>query len=790
MRSLIKSHRRSDSSTSDMSQLEVLYSKAPAKTTPLNSPLMNLYQHMTPPHAMPSGTSSAMSSPKKLLTPIKKMFGHHLKPTVPHDVAVTTDLLASAVARDFEPPRGRRTFRRGPNSFTNLLELQKASALPERPKVHTLTLMVFVNYQARPESFLVHPPKILPTLQSSLESSVGLQKTATKPDAMPIIFDPKLLSLRSRANDSDGSIAKSEGNFNAKLDTDLPLQASRTDAEAFYEADDDLKDSDASSQFSFVKDIRGGRNTSVKYYKTKTSAKAKQRLQNFFNVEDMGFENDALSDYDFENNGMDDDIDDLDDNDFETNNRFGDFLEDNADNGSPAGSPPASHTGSLADENYGDLDPDYDDFETPDLNGSPKDFREESFRALSSPYGTEFLDSYLDKTRLPQPDAQGTHLFIPSAFEAEGSPSPLINGVTFGSETKFRSTRSVKSVNSNKSAKVPQEDHADIGLGIQQPQDTASEKRNSIANMMDLLSALETDREADTVQRRGSIIQMKSLLNKLDEEDAPKDTNQRNLVVDMMSTLASLESNLKMDSPESKKSARKSIIDMMNTLATLDSLNAEAVKPSEPKKELKKPNAPPKSQVSQRSLNRTTSSGRRYSWSNTEDDFNAIRDDPKSGFEYPSTSTQLEDDLLDEVNLLPEDFDSNDIDNQMAEREVPNFYRSNSYNKRPLKVVNDYNYQKNTIETSLKTLTFYRTNSLGNASQPKSRSLSRATSVRSATSLTSINDDDQSQLDLLRVKQTPYGHHLNTHMHGLSSDSISKTSINLEPITESESPLL
>ena len=50
--------------------------------------------------------------------------------------------------------------------------------------------------------------------------------------------------------------------------------------QSFYDQDEDNKDDDDndddddddnSSQFSFVHDMKGGRNTSVKYYKTKNS---------------------------------------------------------------------------------------------------------------------------------------------------------------------------------------------------------------------------------------------------------------------------------------------------------------------------------------------------------------------------------------------------------------------------------------------------------------------------------------------------------------------------------------
>lgn len=737
MRSLIKSHRRSDSSTSEGSPSE-LPSKAAAKATPLSSPLVGQYPQFTPPQAVPSQT---MSSPKKLLTPIKKMFGHHSRatPLLPS----TTDSLAFAMSGDFEPPSGRKNIRRGPSSFTSLLELHKGALLLSLPrKLHGLALMNFTEPErARP------PQK---PLQSSSESSVDLAPRKHKiAEDMPIIFDPKLLSLRLRVNDSNPLIAASEGNFRAKED--------RKDTEAVYEADDDLKDSDALSQFSFVKDICGGRNTSVKYYKTKLAPRPK-----YFTVEDLGLENDALLDYDFENNGLDDD-DDYDD--FDSNNRFGDFLET---------AEPRAESSDLIQHT-------------------------DSMKGVSSPYGEDLLDSYLDKTKLPQSEPCGNFLGLPAGDS--DSPSPLMNGITFGSESRLRSMRSTRSSDTPADA-------GQVGLGILldpitvpapvtpplAPAETVesprvapspkpllsasplAQKRNSIAAMMDLLSTLEDlPKESDD-----ALSGMKTILRKLSTEDA--DVNyRRNLVVDMMNTLALLETSNDKVALEPKKAARKSIADMMSTLAALDSVGMQSDDRSAK-------SGPEKAAAPQRASTVPAvkpRSGRRYSWFNIEED-GGLKGDVKSAFE--DISTQLDEDLLDEVNLLPEDYDFNEHESASHDSEEPSFIRSNSYNKKPLKTVKDYSYQKNTIETSLKTLTFYRTNSMNSSGQD--RSTSRTGSVKSATSMTSVNDDDADEHAFLRAKLAPYGHHINTSLHALSGDSISKKSANLEPITESESPLL
>ena len=147
---------------------------------------------------------------------------------------------------------------------------------------------------------------------------------------------------------SDTSIAESESKFNTKtvlLDEIQLLENDKTTKEtnlnewlilnfqvrkymkhrtkreqhqqSFYDQDEDNKDDDDndddddddddnSSQFSFVHDMKGGRNTSVKYYKTKNSKNTNndEGLLNTFNELDLGYEVDEFSDYDYENNGV------------------------------------------------------------------------------------------------------------------------------------------------------------------------------------------------------------------------------------------------------------------------------------------------------------------------------------------------------------------------------------------------------------------------------------------------------------------------------------------------------
>lgn len=757
MRSLIKAHRRSDSSTSDVaSPPEITYSKHGSKTTPINSPLTPQHPHLTPPQ-ISVAPPSALSSPKKLLTPIKKMFGHHNKSSITSGIN-TGDTLNSALFNEFVPPVGRKTFTRGPQSFSNLSEL----ALPRSGDSYNLRChqsSALLDYKMARASAILQPLPLPQALVSSSDSSVEVNKqTSIQSSEMPIIFDNTRSPIqRLGSSDTNLSITNSMGKFQAKLALSQECLADgfKVDTEAYYEDDDELK-SDNSSQFSFVKDIRGGRNTSVKYYKTKSSVKPADGIRpNTFNVDDMGYEVEAFSDYDFENNGMDEE-EGFDD--FEGNNKYDDFLDDQELN-NEAVPPPEdllelhfrdeTETQVLANLSFGGPHPE-------------------------DPYSEDFLESYMDSGKLPYSDGTPCHFSLPfSADGSDGSPSPLISGVTFGSEMRFASRRSVRSGPSE-----PSEPEIDgRGLGISAPAVVPDTKRHSIINMMDLLSALEdkTQDENEKVDASKSIQDIKSLLSDLEKSAKPKEENKRNLVVNMMNTLAVLETSISETSPESKTTARKSIANMMSSLAALDLQNEARSKETETR--------------SQTSDALTA----RYSWSNNDGLFKFNKPDSTQSTGYDELPTdyisnQLDEDLLDEVNQLPEDFDFEEHQSRLL---VPSdSFRSNSYSKKPRKVMVDNNYQSNKIETSHKTVTFYRSNS-GNSEQSKSRSVSRVGSTYSATSFTSVGDETyMEEHDKPRVRQSPYSLNLNPHLYEGSAESVSHRSFNLEPITESDSPQL
>lgn len=240
MRNFIKSHKRTE-----LLEIDFRPPMGKAKsTTPLGSPRIPQ-----------SGASLAVSSPKKLLTPIKKMFGHKPAP----GILQTGDTLAS-VLNGAPSPKVRNV-----SSFSTLSDL--------KPKLN----------KSHGSAALLDP---LPLAQAPRYLQHDSSDTAIVRRDMPILG--KRFSLK---NASSLSLVASE-KFQAKLALLL---------ECFADALSKMLDSDSgSSQFSFEKDMRQGRNVSVKYYKT-----PKPKTATF--EDDLARADMGLSDYDYDNNGMDSD---------------------------------------------------------------------------------------------------------------------------------------------------------------------------------------------------------------------------------------------------------------------------------------------------------------------------------------------------------------------------------------------------------------------------------------------------------------------------------------------------
>lgn len=773
MRSLIKGHRRSDSSTSDLSSpVDQTLVRGPPPRTDASPNIPYLPLHMTPPPTFGGSNQSAMSSPKKLLTPIKKMFGHHSKNG---NLSATVDSLNLVVFGEFEPPKGRKPI--GANSLTNLADLRNQPYPVHSPKIHgyrSLSLLEAPSQIKFEQLVNVQPPKLAPSGDSWSDGSHEVKPQIKKTS---FTFDSKLeLDTVESLLEPDvlASGASIDSDFLPPSNKSTFMSSIKADSETLYEADDDERDSDTSSQFSFVKDMVGGRNTSIKYYKTKSQMKKAQPTKDFLGVDDLAFDDeDAGSDYDFENNGLDDDDIDYDDDGFEANDRFNDFLsEESVPIPHPDDEilkPPTlvvRNDSGGASSSYGQSD--YDDEDR--FTGSPIRDANNSFSQLSqirSPgYGDDFLDSYLDKSRLPLPiTTRSLDLSLPSGgkqtADLERQQSLLLPGDLAQSGLKISLRESGDQVTNVKNLNL-------------------AEKRKSITDMMGILASLES--KPTLSEEPGSVSSVSNILSMLDklEDNSEKvdKSDNANAFLQVKASLTSLEQSVSATSPEAKAQMRQSIADMMNTLSILDN-----------HLEKKTTSDKYKSKMSKKPFKEATPSRKRYSWCNEGEKPGIPVDNGYDENGSENLNGSLDQDLIDEINLIPEDFDF-DNQPQAEHKDGSGFYRSNSYNKKPEKLVKDFNYQDNKIHTSSKTVTFYR----GNLEHSLNAIPSRMGSNKSMTSITSIDDQDYDvQYDTAKkhVQFRNGTHHLhNVHvsspLYFMSSDSISRRSKNLESIDESD----
>lgn len=370
-------------------------------------------------------------------------------------------------------------------------------------------------------------------------------------------------------------------------------------------------------------------------------------------------------------------------------------------------------------------------------------------------------------------------------------PFPVANATQKGSETTVASSELSKSINtsvpSKATARLSIIEMMDL-LGSLETNNTAVDqsdlkesKRLSISNMMSFLSSIETNQEP-------------KLASTIDKET--RDHNRRS-IADMMATLSVLESNTSDGTNEAK---RKSITHMMNLLSRLDDENEkyEFKETVQPEKKSKNP-------IVRLNLEKVDNT-KRYSWFNNDE---MINFKSKDSLAKPvpvyltdeeldeANNYQLDQELLDEVNQLPEDFDfeEHELQKKLQKPAIDlGFYRSNSYNKKPIRAIIDNNFSSNKIETMNKTVTFYRSNSSGHVSElNKSRSISRAPSSRSMMSFGSLNEEDSSEEQEYPHPSSTSNETLNRAVQfrdtkNLLQDNIDSSGCPLGTITES-SPL-
>ncbi|CAH2352117.1 hypothetical protein CLIB1423_05S06018 [[Candida] railenensis] len=416
-----------------------------SSNTPISSPIMYSNTQFTPPqshnnsqHVSSPSSSTNLSSPKKLLTPIRNLFHSSSNSKSNGNIAATNEnlhnVLFNSPATTFSAStavvntptsrqsKGLRGHKKGNNSIGSLQPLDLEPA-PKPSFTHSQSQLSLHEYNKKGfshsigviyspsttssstgmklndnnnETAFLHQSKLLPppmkpyistkkpmnpvatASQSSLVSqSASFHSSASASISSPITYtqpssetsntqthlntnypntpsslkppihlstkganhsdDDNLEESQSRErsfNDSDISLAPSESHFQTSTTRKVSFKKKpeifkSNSTESVDSISESESNSDSSSQFSFVKDMRGGRNTSVKYYKN-TRPQPNQKLVPTFNQNDLNYEVDDYSDYDFENNGMDEDYGDDEDDDEEVgyNNAFDDDDED------------------------------------------------------------------------------------------------------------------------------------------------------------------------------------------------------------------------------------------------------------------------------------------------------------------------------------------------------------------------------------------------------------------------------------------------------------------------------
>ncbi|CUM63612.1 uncharacterized protein PRCAT00001194001 [Priceomyces carsonii] len=916
MRSFIKSHRKNESTGSESQIWEL--DRPPvldhSQSTPVSSPNVRQSNQFTPP-AILNGNSTSLSSPKKLLTPIRNLFSasnNRLK--LSKNISNTNEAFNIGITRDIPTTQG--IYENGsPRRFNGRDHIRGDMPLSESHddtpvlRLHRSTGMISmssssaVNDNSEPKGL-----KSSPFIKNSSKKLLGSSFNGISAE-----LEPSSSSLRKTTNRQ------------VSFSQESPRALNDTKHRDDFDQWDDIT-SDSSSQFSFVEDRKGGRNTSVKYYKT--ISQNKRRLEdgvsklNLFNEQDLGYEIDEFSDYDYENNGIGDDITDGEeevDEEIQYNIIFGnEELERNNDSqmdsemlgvlldisssGSSSVKPRRecnrarkshdikvfNNSFHLSMENFNfkgtsaqneikeesksdDALENY--FVSSDLSSfisvnstqtEPKDFKSPGANSeclnlydISSPIinGLTFGSNLRHRLGHVQSDAKNSHLFIhrPNSSIQDFKATSCENNSFKHNERNISKLRCLKSFHSSISdefdSKISDKvlefqnfndkynedvNEWKLGLGIDMNKDTYGVSERPLP-----LSPMATGQDASiesTFQNTDESESNATRKSKIEQQAKNTDKSHRLSVLEMMNTLSALEKEdsfleAKSSSGQSKEN-RKSIIDMMATLQTLESGSNSVITQKHCAKDSNENNSSAYGVTPNVGGQRVSSKQRskdprqrlinderkRYSWfsndeadnfkvgANTSNDYLGLIEDSatsdiganmKSSLEVSTlgnaiSNSTIEDDLIDEINQLPEDFnfEEHEYENRfLKSNNVNGFMRSNSYNKKPAKtIVDNTAYQTNKIEISNKTVTFYRTNSSGKSSDTsRSRSLSRGPSNRSINSFTSVNEEEQ-ETDTLELDTNTTLSPKLINMYDRTGDPFFKSSYNLTTISESDSP--
>lgn len=334
MRSFMKAHRRSGSGVED-GDLDIDSMPQKFNNTPYSSPKMSLAGEFTPPQNRSNALT--LGSPKKLLTPIKNFLTGHGKPL---QTISSGDMLNEAIYGD-ESKQGsskhRRRRRKQDNKMNESIDKKKQSIEPQSKRSSLLGPGFELPAVSKNKNGMIHEKNSRSQVTSNAYQPTGPHSKANFSPSSPSRYIPSS-EKRSRTgpekkgnsevtNPSERAEAanKTNGTLHGIKHKDQ-IKSHTNDDDYYY---DDVDSDSDSSQFSFVRDRTAGRNTSVKYYKTKPSKSSKiEGNINIFNENDLGYEVDELLDYDFENNGILDQLDDDLDGDLEEDVQYNPLFDE------------------------------------------------------------------------------------------------------------------------------------------------------------------------------------------------------------------------------------------------------------------------------------------------------------------------------------------------------------------------------------------------------------------------------------------------------------------------------
>lgn len=313
-----------------------------------------------------------------------------------------------------------------------------------------------------------------------------------------------------------------------------------------------------------------------------------------------------------------------------------------------------------------------------------------------------------------------------------------------------------------------------------------SEARRLVNQMMELLGTLELTIDSGATladDKRKLILNMMDLLNQLETLLPPGlALDHRLLIMAMMLTLDAIGQRLDESPkkplllllllvPDNRRALvssmgmnkRDLILNMMSTLATLDFLlppdEAAAAEVQLKKRKLEKhtrtTQPPLERKPTLSTVTLTLDPRKRYLWYDDEQQPTLMAELPPlpppalaqlpmthASFTKRAVLDDLGEDLIDEINQLPEDFDFEEHERTSSQVTLPllGFFRLNLYKNKPIKALVDARYPLNKIETALKTVTFYKK---ATSAMERLRLTSRATLLRLQNSFASVTEEDE-----------------------------------------------